>query len=786
MASDTNNRVLHIRRLVRSSIRLAYHCACDHLEALGAAIVLLLLHGLCPTLFAFMLSSSPVIVLTALLLGALLSYGEANVPLDGDETLEEHEFLPIKTNIYISDCLIKEVQNVAVKAQIQKRTETDSGEVYVRERASDEDFTCDAPCEEKNVAYIASDAAVLSGEELIEEERTPNDNLQGTHCEEKNITFVADHTVLSAEPFNHTKIDATVECEELTKEIDEKAELQELESTCTGSCNDGVNGQYQFGEFMRSCWQPVMRQDPPCYDSESDLTDESSSADASMTDIIPMIEELHSMINSATGQLSLASRDTLNSSSDDNEHDLGEEEEEDVSSGDEEGEWEQDNQNNWKDGVHLNCMDMEQSSQLENLVDLQRARNILKFELDMRSFDLQAADTTRKMKDASSFRVQVPSISTPRHNPFDLSRDSEETIDLPQVPGSAPSLYLPRRNLFDLPFDRAMHHRSRLQESWTPRSRFRSAQNMKHRNSHGQTHSTCLQHHNGIKLDNGEMWDNHSDHDVVQEGNDGKLFGSLEAHLGEEMKILSAAISDVGVLGEVNHEANEGNKTTSVRDDTSSLPQVNISEPHVVEADSMSEVNSLFKCRMQEVLVQSISERSVCQPLEVKPEDIPSVSLSSDLWMHVDEAISVEELQFARLDGEALTCSVSDLDGHRGAMRDQSNEALPVVDELSSELPVELYVCTEVSSAGDPQIADISERDELPVLEASSVEEMNSLFKQLEEEVQLSNVRSKINIPQHRLHELEVDPMELNSGSRVIDPETPDDASDSGLNATEI
>ncbi|XP_047085020.1 uncharacterized protein LOC124696332 [Lolium rigidum] len=781
MASDTNNLVLHIRRLVRSPIRLAYHCACDHPEVLGAAIVLLLLHGLCPTLFAFMLSSSPVIVLTALLLGALLSYGEANVPLDGQETLEEHEFLPLKSNIYISDCLIKEVQNVAIKAQLKKRTDIDSCEVYVRERASDEDFTCEAPCEEKNIAYIASDAAVLSGEELIEEERTPNDNLQGTHCEEKNVTFVADHTVLSAEPFNHTKIDVTAECEELTKEINEKAELQELESTCTGSCNDGVPGQYQFGEFMRSCWQPVMRPDPPCYDSESDLTDESSSADASMTDIIPMIEELHSMINSGTGQLSLASRDTLNSSSDDNEDDLGEEEE-DVSSGDEEGaEWEQDNQNNWKDVVHLNCVDMEQTSQLENLADLQRAKNILKFELDMRSFDLQAADTTRKMKGASSFHVQVPSISTPRHNPFDLSRDSEETIDLPQFPGSAPSLYRPGRNLFDLPFDRAMHHHSRLQESWTPRSRFRSAQNMKHMSSHGQTHSTCLQHHNGVKLDNGEVWDNHSDHDVAQEGNNGKLFGSLEAHLGEEMKILSAAISDVGVLGEVNHETNEGNKTTSVRDETSSLPQVNISEPHVVEADSMSEVNSLFKSRMQEVLVQSISERSVCQPLEVKPENIPSVSLSSDLWMHVDEAISVQELQFARLAGEALTYAVSDLDCHSGSIRDKSKEASPVVDELSSELPIELDVSTEVSTAGNPQTADTFERNELPVLEASSVEEMNSLFKQLEEEVLLGNGRSKINIPQHRLHELEVDNVDLNSGSRVIYPGTTDDASDCHL-----
>jgi hypothetical protein len=826
MASDINNLVLYIRRLVRSSIRLAYRCACDHSAVLGAGIVLLFLHGLCPSLFAFMLSSSPVIVLTALLLGALLSCGEATVPLDGEEALEEHGFLPLKSNIYISDCLIKEVQNVPVKAQLKKRNETDTGEVYVTERASDVDFTRDTPCEDKSVAYIASDVVVLSGEEHIEEQRTPDDYLQGTHCEEKNVTFVEDDTVISAEPFNHAKIngmecgeehieeqrtpddylqgthceeknvtfveddnvisaepfnhakingmeceelteeiDEKAELQELTKEIDEKAELQELESTCTGSCNDGVHSQYQFGEFMRSCWQPVMRQDPPCSDSESDLTDESSSADASMTDIIPMLEELHSMINSGTGHLSLASRDNLNSSSDDNEDDLEEEEEEeedDVSSDDEEGaEWQQDSRSNWKDVVHLNCSDMEQNVMLENLMELQRAKNILKFEHDMRSIDLQAADTTRKMKNASSFHVQVPSISTPRHNPFGPSRDSEETIDLPQIPGSAPSLYLPRGNLFDIPFDRAMHRHSRFHESWTPRSRFRSAQNLKYRNSYGQSHSTYLQHDNCVKLDSGEIDDNHSDHDAQQEGgNNGKLFGSLEAHLGEEMKILSAAISEVGMLGEVNHGMDEGNETTNVRDDTNSLPQVNISEPHLVEADTMSEVNSLFKCRMQEVLVQSISERSVDQPLEVKPEDMPRVSLTSDSWMHVSESSPVEELNFqsGRPDEESLTCAASEFSGHSESNRDRPSEALRVIHEQSSEVPTGLDVCTEVSAAGHKQTTDISRRNELPVPEANSVEEMNSFFEQLEEDVQLSNGRSKINIPQHRLREVNVDP----------------------------
>uniref|UniRef100_A0ACD5W9N3 Uncharacterized protein n=1 Tax=Avena sativa TaxID=4498 RepID=A0ACD5W9N3_AVESA len=782
MAPDTYNLALpRIRRLVRSSIRLAYHCACDHSAVLGAAIVLLFLHGLCPSLFAFLLSSSPVIVLTAILLGALLSYGEATAPLDGEETPEEHEIFSIKPSICISDCLIREVQNVAVKDQLEKRTETHShsGEVYVRETASDDDLTRDAPCEEKNVAYVASDAAVLSGEEYVEEERTPTDNLQATHCEEKHVTFLDGDTVPSVEPCNSTKINATLEREEDAKEIDEKPELQQLESTCTGSCNSGVHSQYQFGEFMRSCWQPIMRPDPPCSDFESDLSDDSSSADASMTDIIPMLEELHSMINSGAGQLSLASRDNLSSSSDDNEEDLEEEEEEeeeeDVSSDDEEGaEWEQDSRNNLKDVAHLNCSDMEQNIKMENLMELQRAKNILKFELDMRSIDLQAADTTRKMKDASSFHIQVPSISTPRHNPLEAPRNLEETIDLPPIPGSAPSLYLPRRNLFDLPFEQVVHHRSRLQESWTPRSRSRSAQNMKHRNSYGQHRSTYLQHENGVRMDDAEISDNHSDRDTEQEGNNGKLFGSLEAHLGEEMKLLSAAISDVGMLGEVNNGTDEDNKTNNVRDDTSSLQGVDHYEPRFMETDTMSEVNSLFKCRMQEVLVQSISERSVCQPLEVKPEDIPSVSLSSDSWMHDSEATSVEELnfQFGRLNEEALICAPSQFNGQADSIQDRSSDALRAVDEQSAELPTELDACRELSTAGDQNTVNISERNELPVLEISSIEEMDPRFEQLGEEAQLSNGRSKINMPQDILRALELDPVEVNSRSRIINAET--------------
>ncbi|KAJ6856478.1 hypothetical protein NC651_038187 [Populus alba x Populus x berolinensis] len=47
--------------------------------------------------------------------------------------------------------------------------------------------------------------------------------------------------------------------------------------------------------------------------------------------------------------------------------------------------------------------------------------------------------------DVADIPINIPSISTARHNPFDFPYDD--------VPGSAPSVLLPRRNPFDLPYD---------------------------------------------------------------------------------------------------------------------------------------------------------------------------------------------------------------------------------------------------------------------------------------------------------------------------------------------
>lgn len=524
----TENLVLHAKSILHSSFAVAYQYSCDYPMVLGAGILLLLLHRICPPLLAFLVSSSPLLLLTGLLLGALLSYGEPDTPsLTGEGASDNQQTLSPESKNSIADCSTEEVERVTIETRLEKRT--GSAGVYVEERA-------------------------------------PANNTHDNHCEETNVTFVAADTVLSTESSKYAQTNVTVGREWYGEQISEKAGLREFESSNNERGDYEVHNHYQLGEPTSPCWQSADRQDP-CYGSESDLTDDSSSPDASMTDIIPMLEELHPLIDLGTGHPTLASRsrDNLNSSSDDDESDL---EEDDDSDDEDEGEEEEkDDGNNQEDVIGKN-------GRADGLMELQRAKNILKFELDQRLMDLQTADATQKLKEASRFFVQVPSISTPRGEPYDPSNASGEVIELPQIPDSAPSVILPRGNLFDLPADHIVDHDSQLQETWTPRSYSPATQLTKHGNFHGR-HSVNP-HRSGLKLEKGEIsgedaLGDHSDSDAAKQGNDGRLSCSQEAHLGEETKILSPAISDAGLL-KGDYGMHEGNNNADSSDDINSFP----------------------------------------------------------------------------------------------------------------------------------------------------------------------------------------------------------------------
>lgn len=82
----------HAIRAVAFSIQHSYRIARNHPFVTGLALFLLLLYSYLPSLFGFLISSSPVIICTTLLLGLLLSFGEPDLPeIDEEEMKMSHD-----------------------------------------------------------------------------------------------------------------------------------------------------------------------------------------------------------------------------------------------------------------------------------------------------------------------------------------------------------------------------------------------------------------------------------------------------------------------------------------------------------------------------------------------------------------------------------------------------------------------------------------------------------------------------------------------------------------------
>nr|POF25279.1 hypothetical protein CFP56_48293 [Quercus suber] len=196
-------------------------------------------------------------------------------------------------------------------------------------------------------------------------------------------------------------------------------------------------------------------------DLGSDLA-ESSSPDASMADFMPMLDELHPLLDSEAPQPIHTSHDESDVASErshknnnvsvESEEELenhgevedgvdeNEDEEEEEAQGGKEDEsksaikWTEDDEKNLMD---LGTSELERNQRLENLISRRRARKNMRLVAEKNLIDLDGADLP----------FNVPHISTVRSNPFDLPYDSYTP------PGSAPSRLVPRRNPFDLPYD---------------------------------------------------------------------------------------------------------------------------------------------------------------------------------------------------------------------------------------------------------------------------------------------------------------------------------------------
>ncbi|KAF5191687.1 cardiomyopathy-associated protein, partial [Thalictrum thalictroides] len=80
---------VHIQKVLIFTIKTCYRSACEHPIVLGMLLFLLFLYRFLPFLFFFLVSSSPVIICTAVLLGTLLSLGNPYIPEIIDEEDEQ-------------------------------------------------------------------------------------------------------------------------------------------------------------------------------------------------------------------------------------------------------------------------------------------------------------------------------------------------------------------------------------------------------------------------------------------------------------------------------------------------------------------------------------------------------------------------------------------------------------------------------------------------------------------------------------------------------------------------
>ncbi|KAJ0985281.1 hypothetical protein J5N97_003637 [Dioscorea zingiberensis] len=98
--------------------------------------------------------------------------------------------------------------------------------------------------------------------------------------------------------------------------------------------------------------------------------------------------------------------------------------------------------------MDLGILELERNQRLENLIAKRRARKRLEAERNRLNLDIDDIDPV--MQQLRGLHIETRPI---KRNPFDLPDDSEESMGLPPIPGSAPSVLLPRWNPFDFSDD---------------------------------------------------------------------------------------------------------------------------------------------------------------------------------------------------------------------------------------------------------------------------------------------------------------------------------------------
>ncbi|XP_071909517.1 uncharacterized protein [Coffea arabica] len=462
MAVEMLEMVVKMRKIVIFTTKRCYRSFCSHPFLVGMLCFLLFLYRSSPFVFSLLVSASPVLVCTAVLLGTLLSFGQPNIPEIERDEKTNHEIASLRTGVFGDDVVVEKNESYNVEQFTDRR-----GDVV----------------EQLNgvASSIANRASELHRGDGVDY-GAPLIKARCQDIEFENRLVAEEGRKLRDEGFeekNEINDDRPVDGN--AKTDDEDLELENDKSPAESFDSERVNvdsldsppgspwKHVEEGEEREEEEEEEEVEDDEALDSGSDRA-ESSSPDASMADIIPMLDELHPLldedapqpvslshdVSDAASERSLRSSDSSSESDDDND-----EKQEDAEAADEEnddGDDEDEVQGNregqtksaitWTEEDQKNLMDLgtselERNQRLESLIARRRARKTMSMMAERNLIDLDGADLP----------FNVAPISTARNNPFDLAYDSYDDMGLPPIPGSAPSILLPRRNPFDLPYD---------------------------------------------------------------------------------------------------------------------------------------------------------------------------------------------------------------------------------------------------------------------------------------------------------------------------------------------
>ncbi|MQM18200.1 hypothetical protein Taro_051189 [Colocasia esculenta] len=406
----------------------------------------------CPFRLLILVSFSPTIVCTFLLLGTLLTYGQPSVPEmeEEEETTDDLSLLQVGSTS--NELVVQKPKKISMVSHTETRGNVKGIPLKESNIIEQDDHVCKVESrmllsasnkeEERKGGSVGTCSLLEQDENQIQFDKKATDNreVKGKALSEKSESL-EEYLVRDAQQVVHPVTSREKETKNLKVEM-HKPMMER-----------GLNSSLDLSKKL-VCSNDVSN-------SDSDHTG-THPPDGSFTDNTWMIKELHPIIDCGAPQLVSISVDDSHSvprSYGQNCRCDGnmEEKAEHMEGSQKEKNGESAIPATCTADEDMNHMDLSSSilvrtKRLKSLILKRRARKNLRAEAEKSLRGLDINKTAAMLDELKHIQLRIPLVSRGR-NPFDLPSYSEDELDLP---GSAPSAFLPRGNIFDefdLPFD---------------------------------------------------------------------------------------------------------------------------------------------------------------------------------------------------------------------------------------------------------------------------------------------------------------------------------------------